>query len=124
LQEIKAKPWLAGHNEAKRSRNIAQKVKKGLVSPDTIDDTETTKKPQKSSVDVIPSHLPIGTLSSGEFAKQHGIEYDHMKNYMRRGVNGERFEVTEVPHPTREGYTLKFLTPEQAQKAIDILKRH
>src|SRR5215469_9857510 len=45
-------------------------------------------------------------LTASEFANQYGIEYDVFKNYIKRGVNGEKFEVTEEPHHKREGYTL------------------
>lgn len=118
IKEIKDTPWIAGEKPS-------QKAEKPSVSAKPIDDTaKVSEKPQERPVDAIPAHLPLGTVSSGLFAKQHGIEYDHMKNYMRRGVNGEKLEVTEVSHSTRAGYTLKFLTPAQQEKAIEILRRH
>jgi hypothetical protein len=43
---------------------------------------------------------------------------------MRRGVNREKLDITEEPHPTRKGYKLKFLTPAQQETAVEILKRH
>jgi hypothetical protein len=124
LKEIKEKPWTAGRNEAKRTRNIAEKGKKAPVSQESIDKPKATERPQKTSVDDIASRFPPGTVSSGDFAKQLGIEYDDFKNYMRRGVDSESLEITEQEHPTRKGYKLKFLTPTQQEKAVEILKRH
>src|SRR5262249_42022120 len=120
IEAVKDKPWLA-------NGSVTEKV----IAP-SIDDsipsiTNEPKSPQKRTTDEIspiPSYLPSGTISSGMFAKQYGINYTHFKNYMRRGVNGEWFEVEKVPSPTREGYVLKFLTPDQQEKAIAILKRH
>lgn len=117
IKAVKDTPWLAGEKPS-------QKVEKAPALPTSVEDTKTTSKPMKTSVGGIPSHLPSGTTSSGTFAKRHGIEYDDFKNYMRRGVNGEWFEVEKVPSPTRGGYVLKFLTPEQQEKALEVLKRH
>ena len=124
LKEIKEKPWLAGKNEAKRTRNIAEKTKKQPLSQKPGNDAKATENPQKKPVDDISSHLPVGAVTSSEFAKECDIEYEYFKNYMRRGINGEWLEVTEKPHPTRKNYKLKFLTPEQQEKAREILKRH
>jgi len=82
----------------------------------------TITSPQKPTT--IPSELPTGTLSASEFAEILGVDKEHMKNYMRRGVNGEQLDITEVPHPVRSGYVLKFLTPSEQEKAIEVLKRH
>jgi len=65
-----------------------------------------------------------GMLSASDFATQLGIKYDDIKNYMRRGVEGERLEFTEIPHATRAGYVQKYFSVEQQQKAIAVLKRH
>jgi DNA-binding transcriptional MerR regulator len=70
------------------------------------------------------AELPSGTLSAAEFAAKIGVEYDHFKNYIKRGVSGERLAVTEIAHHSRAGYTQKYLTPEQQEKAFEILKRH
>jgi hypothetical protein len=117
IKEIKDTPWLAG-------KKPSEKAEKPSVLPKSVDGTKVPVKPLKTSVDDIPSHLPSGTVSSGRFARQCGIEYEDFKNYMRRGVSGEKFEVTKEPHPIREGYVLKFLTPAQQLAAREILRRH
>lgn len=109
IEEVMDKRWLAGPDRS------AEKDEKPPVSTPMEQNTKTVSEPPK---------LSDGRLSASEFAEMHGIEYDYFKNYMRRGVNGEKFEVTEEPHHTRAGYTLKFLTPAQQEKALEILKRH
>lgn len=84
----------------------------------------TTTQQSHQKRDAVPSDLPADTLSAYDFATQHGIDREHFKNYMRRGVDGEMLEITEVKHHSRAGYTLKFLTPSQQEQAIEVLKRH
>ncbi len=85
--------------------------------------TKHTKQPSDAS-SAIPSDLPPGTLSASDFAAILEIPYDHMKNYMRRGVNGERLDITEIPHHTRPGYSYKYLTPAQQEHAMALLRKH
>jgi DNA-binding transcriptional MerR regulator len=99
------------------------------VQPETVLPTSAiipTYKPQNRNVarSEVPADLPSGTLSASEFAAILDIDKEHMKNYMRRGVDGEWLDITEIPHHTRVGYTMKYLTPSQQTKAIEILKRH
>lgn len=119
IKEVKDTPWIAGER-------IPQKAEKQPVQEKVIGNTKPIKRAQKSTTEETSPilYLPQGTLSSSQFAKKHGIQYTDFKNYMRRGIEGKKFEVTEEPHPTREGYTLKFLTPEQQEKALEVLKRH
>lgn len=121
IKEVKDTPWMAGEK-------ISQKAEKQPAQEKVIDNTtKPIKRAQKSTTEEtssIPLHLPQGTLSSSQFAKKHGIYYTDLKNYMRRGIEGKKFEVTEESHPTRKGYTLKFLTPEQQEQALEMLKRH
>lgn len=72
----------------------------------------------------IPSQLSAGTLPASDFAAKIGISYDDLKNYMRRGVYGDRLDITEIPHPARPGYVQKFLTVEQQEAACSLLRRH
>jgi DNA-binding transcriptional MerR regulator len=114
--------------------NIAQSTKDRPVLPST---DETTKVPVKrpkiaptEARESIPDELPSGRLSAVEFAQQIGIEYTVLEGILRHGISPGRgkekvnLEVTEEDHPTRKGYKLKSFTPEQAKKAVDILKRH
>jgi hypothetical protein len=116
IEQVMDKPWLA-------RKNSPESAEKPSVLASVDKDTSPTSKGRQEHAS--PAlNKQLGTLSASDFAKQHGIEYDHFKNYMRRGVNGEWLDITEEPHPTREGYTLKFLTPAQQEKALEILKRH
>jgi len=72
----------------------------------------------------IPADLPDGTLTSTQFRKQLGIEKVDMDSYIQRGVFGEPFPMTRIPHPTREGYTLTYFSPDEQERAIALLKRH
>jgi len=118
IEAIMDKRWLAGPDKSH------EKDEKPPVLATSVNNTKVSEKSQKTSIEDIPSHLAPGTVSSGQFAKQHGIKYDYFKNYMRRGIDGEMLDITEEPHPRREGYTLKFLTLAQQEKALDILKRY
>lgn len=97
------------------------------IPPSTTSDIPPKARPQRSDVDAsnpIPSDLPPGTLSASDFATILEIPYDHMRNYMRRGVNGEHLDITEIPHHTRPGYSYKYLDPEQQERAIELLRKH
>jgi hypothetical protein len=90
------------------------------VSSTTTETIPTTRKPLTATTDANID----GMLSASDFAAQLDISYDDMKNYMRRGINGERMDLTEIKHPTRANYTNKFFNPEQQEAAIEMLKRH
>jgi DNA-binding transcriptional MerR regulator len=90
-------------------------------------DTIPISRAQKRAADEnrpIPSQLSAGTLPASDFAAKIGISYDDLKNYMRRGVYGDRLNITEIPHPARPGYVQKFLTVEQQEAARSLLRRH
>ena len=99
---------------------IAENVPTLPVPSPTIQNAITPKDAQNRS----GTRSEGGTLTASDFAAQLGIKYDDIKNYMRRGVNGERLAVTEVQHATRTGYSMKYFTLEQQGKAKEILKRH
>ena len=87
-------------------------------------DTSAYVEPLPIEVAQIAIVAPQGTVSASEFAAHLGISYDDFKNYMKRGISGEKLDITEVPHHTRKGYTNKYLTAIQQEKAIEIQKRH
>lgn len=72
----------------------------------------------------VPAELPSGMLSVRDFAEKLGMDYTILDGYTRRGIRGEKLDVTEVPHPTRKGYTNKYFTSEQQERTMDMLKRH
>lgn len=94
------------------------------VDKSDVQPQQSTQKRATIASSTTPGDLPIGTLSAYDFADILDIDREHMKNYMRRGVDGETLEITEKPHHSRVGYTLKFLTPPQQELAIALLKRH
>lgn len=77
------------------------------------------QSPQISTTEPSSDMLP-----ARDFAQQIGIEYTLLDGYARRGIAGEKMDVTEVPHPTRKGYTNRYFTEEQQKKAIELLKKH
>lgn len=102
------------------------------ASASTSSDTVPVLRAQKRSTEqtiAVPSELPAGTLSASDFAATIGMTYDHFKNCMRRGVSGQRLDITEVPHPTKkkrdsdEPTMQYFLTSEQQEAARALLKR-
>jgi predicted site-specific integrase-resolvase len=105
----------------------ARNVPAQSVAPPTTADIPPRSQPQNRRSDAsspVPSDLPPGTLSASDFATILEIPYDHMRNYMRRGVNGEHLDITEIPHHTRPGYSYKYLTREQQEHAMALLRKH
>jgi DNA-binding transcriptional MerR regulator len=109
-------------------QSIAQDAKNRPVS---LPMGETTRIPAKGQENAsteagnsIPTELPDGTLSVRDFAEKIGMDYTVLDGYTRRGIRGEKMDITEVPHPTRAGYSHKYLTPAQQETALEILKRH
>ena len=91
---------------------------------DTLDQIPRTQKRATDENRSVPADLPTGTLAAYDFAQKYGIEKDHFKNYMKRGVLGDRLDITEVPHPTKANYAQKYLVPEQQESVLAILKKH
>jgi|SRR5438445_2657348 len=106
--------------ESRDYPGIAQNVPTPPAPSPTTQNTIPPQEAQKSKVE--PNRK--GMLSASDFAMQLGIKYDDIKNYMRRGVNGEMLDFTEVQHATRAGYSMKYFTVDQQQKALEVLKRH
>ncbi len=100
------------------------------ISTFTTSDTSPIPQPQKRPTDknkAVPVGLPPGTLAVTDFADSIGLDFDKtFKNWIKpdRHLGGDRFEVTSIPHPTRKNYSEKYFTPEQQEKALDILRRH
>ncbi len=85
--------------------------------------TKPQKQPSDASIPT-PSDLPPGTLTATELRNQLGIEKTAMDTYIQRGIYGEQLPMTRIPHPTRAGYTLTYFTPEQQERAIELLRKH
>lgn len=113
--------------EALEQERLTERVIEVPVSDSSSSNTLPLARAQKRIVERIievPWHLPAGTLSASDFTARHDIKYEDFKNYMRRGVYGEKIGITEIAHPSRAGYMQKFLTPEQQEAALDLLRRH
>jgi transposase len=103
---------------------LLEQSKSTPPSVSTRDINQLSTKAQKRIVArnrEVPPDLPSGTLSASDFSAKIGISYDDLKNYMRRGIYGEKLDITEVPHPSRADYVQKFFTPEQQEKARALL---
>lgn len=93
------------------------------IPPSTSTDIPPKSQPTVRNVDT-SSPLPDDLLSARDFAAKIGIEYTILDGYARRGIRGERMDVTEVPHPTRKGYSNRYFTPTQQEQAIVLLRKH
>lgn len=114
-------------------RRIDEKSIAMPISSSTTSTTAPIRRAQKRATDenkAVPSELPPGTLAATDFASQIGVTYDHFKNFIRRGVYGQRLDITEIPHPTKkkkdsdEPTMQYFLTPEQQEAACALLRRY
>jgi len=71
----------------------------------------------------VPADLPEGTLHSTDFAEQIGIKLTVFEGWLKNGIRGEQLERMRVP-TAREGRYTNYFTPEQAEKARELLRRH
>ena len=111
---------------------IVQGKSKPILASSTSD-TSPVQRAQKRTTErtiEVPSELPAGSLPATDFAAHIGMSYDHLKNFIRRGVSGQRLDITEVPHPTKkkkdsdEPTMQYFLTLSQQEAARALLRRH
>lgn len=97
------------------------------ISTPTIPAITATEAPQNRIVErktqPIPDDLPEGTIKLVEFKKKYGIADASMHRWINEGINGEKIETVTRPKPTGIG-PQHYLTPEQQEKAVEILKRH
>src|SRR6266566_2080774 len=73
----------------------------------------SSPKPQPHKSIVAPAEDDM--LSARDFATKIGIEYTLLDGYARRGIAGEKMDVTEVP-TTRKGYSRKYFNPTQQER--------
>jgi len=101
--------------------------KRKPVSTLGTSDTDQIQRAQKHTGErksEVPARFPPGTLPATDFATKIGMKYDHFKNFIKRGISGQRLDITEIPHPTRSGYTQYFLTSEQQEAAYTLLRQY
>lgn len=100
----------------------------GMPSPAlSTSDISPPKAAQKRSVapnSPIPSDLPPGTLHSSEFADQLGIKRTVFDSMMKNGIGGEELERTKIPIVARPGTNKNWFTPQEQQKALELLRKH
>lgn len=66
-----------------------------------------------------PGNLPDGSISAGDFYRQHGVSYSKYRYHIRDGYNGDLLETTKIPHPTKPDTAKeRYLTPVQQKKAL------
>jgi DNA-binding transcriptional MerR regulator len=99
--------------------NASQDVTRQSTPSMSMDETPKTESPLSTTTE--PNR---DMLSVADFAAQIGIPYTALDGYTRRGVRGDKLDVTEVPHPTRQGYTNKYFTIEQQKKTLELLRKH
>jgi len=99
----------------------------------TIDDTSQFVEPPKRTTErkgkgetSIPDDLPVGTVKLIDFCKQYGIADSTFSRWIdkEKGIKkGEWIEVTTKIKGAGMGVQ-HFLTPDQQEKALEIIKRH
>lgn len=138
LKEIKAKPWTAGPNTAKRDRNIAEKAKKQAISSKAIDDTKTIEKPQKATTTRKKADLPDGCILAFDFAKNHDVKRETFRDHMLIGLGPgipwgmgnettpekEHVDYSERPKPSRPKEKERYLTNNQQLATLEFWKKH
>lgn len=72
----------------------------------------------------VPADLPPGTLHSIDFAEQLGLKRSVFDSMMKNGIGGEELERTKIPIPARPGQNKNYFTPQEQQKAIELLRKH
>ncbi len=107
-------------SEIERAQSQPATDSPSMSIPVSSSHASTTKtQPQKSIVG--PSG--DGILSARDFATKIGIEYTLLDGYIRRGIAGERMDVTLVP-TSRKGYSNRYFTYEQQESAVELLRKH
>lgn len=114
--------------ELERRVNQLETRPQNVVTPPTsiptMEEIPPTTTPQNRSVERIEEDM----LSAREFAAQLGISWPSFEGIMRHGIgrgeDKEYLERTEVPIAAREGYTTKYFSPSEQEKARETLKRH
>jgi len=84
------------------------------------------KKSEKKDALPIPDDLPEGTIKLVDFAEKYGIPGSSMSRYVNQNLGikkGEWIPTTMRKKPSGTG-SQHFLTPEQQEKALEILNRH
>ena len=109
--------------EAMTSRD--QSPQQYASMPQTVSSTSDTISQTKPPIRDVPpnSPAPSDLLSARDFATKIGIAYTILDGYARRGIRGERMDITEV-ETTRKGYSRKYFTPEQQKRAVFLLRKH
>jgi hypothetical protein len=109
-------------------QSIATNAKTGLSQLRLVESTRTPSQgPEIASTgskNDVRAEQAGKLLSVRDFAEKIGMAYTTLDGYSRRGICGEKLDITEIPHSTRKGYTNKFFTLEQQEKAVALLKKH
>lgn len=125
IKEVKETPWLAGEKAEKSSVSIADQEPIHPVTSNPIVDTPKKKVSQNRSTapsDVTPVDLPHGTIKLWDFVHKYSLPDSSVGRWVEKGLKGEKLETTT--RTRTNGRIQHYLTPEQQEKAIEILKRH
>jgi hypothetical protein len=102
--------------------NASLHVPRQSIPP--LPSSDITPKP-KPPIRPSDASSPLSTdlLSARDFAAKLGMEYTILDGYARRGIRGEKMDVTEV-ETARKGYLRKYFSQSQQISAIEMLRRH
>lgn len=107
--------------------------------PTTKDTHQPQQGPRNRNVGAKKGTLPDGCILCSDFAKQHGIPRETMRDYLLLGIGPgsvpgeladpmipvkEQIDYSERPKPGRPKETERYFTPEQQKNTIEVLKRH
>ncbi|SRR6266705_6688116 len=119
--------FLGGKAQAYSSINLANRVatlEKEVAELRRELSKAKTRPYKPPKIRPVLAGQPEGTMTAHDFYTAHGVTYGRLRYHVEQGIHGDFLEVTTIPHPTREGYKEKLLTPDQQRKAIEYWKKH
>lgn len=107
-------------------QDITSRDQKALIPPEpekTGVVKSTTPKLQNRAT-IANSPIQEDWMLCSDFFESYGIKETTYRRWIANGLSGDRFELEEIPRPGRADQTLRYFTPDQQQKALNLLKKH
>lgn len=68
--------------------------------------------------------LPPGAVLAVHFAEQHGVNRRTFSDHLRKGIHGEKLEISSKPNPSRPGEVIRYVSQEDVPRVLDYWRRH
>lgn len=97
------------------------------TSPSETHLTVERSRPSRQRSPAAPldtSDLPAGTRTATEFARAHGVDRVTFRDHMLTGIRGDHVDHIARPVPNKPRETMRFLMPEQQERAVAFWERH